>query len=153
MAGSVIYGPHDFNPGSRRVHNAAGELTPSPLSSFLPKSSISDLFFLHVFSFSLSLSLLARFHLFTKLRVTVILPKMPLTRHSYSFYSRFNFPLKRFARAERGKQRKLLTFQACGGHVNNSSSPANPMVPLLSCCYYYYCVSINGMSKSRACPS
>lgn len=36
VAGSVIYGPYDSNPGSRRVHYAAGATQPAPSSFGLP---------------------------------------------------------------------------------------------------------------------
>ena len=43
VAGSVIYGPYDSNPGSRRVHYAAGAPQPAP-SSFRPSISVPPSF-------------------------------------------------------------------------------------------------------------
>lgn len=59
VAGSVIYGPYDFNPGSTRVHNAAGATQPAPLLIF----GLPSLSFFFQFSPSYSVLLLLAVYL------------------------------------------------------------------------------------------
>lgn len=60
VAGSVIYGPYDSNPGSRRVHYAAGATQPAPSSFGLPS------LFPLPFSFSFFFAVMPGSYLFTK---------------------------------------------------------------------------------------
>ncbi|MEQ2180620.1 hypothetical protein GOODEAATRI_003129 [Goodea atripinnis] len=93
MAGSVIYGPYDLNPGSRRVHNAFSCWTYqwSPSSRGRPSLSSS---LLPIFPLLLLL-LLQLTHLFMQSPADQfsVIPSCFVRQHYYYYYYYANRPV------------------------------------------------------------